>query len=489
MKMLKLIQNEIIKTLKRTSTKILLIISVVAILAAMGFANLIMSLNDMATSYMGVEDNWQEETKERINSIQKTLDTEGAHYDRQTVAELNAEKEVLELSIKYNVNYIYRFDNDFWKVKILSEIENAKTGLDVGLSKEENDKIVNEKTKLLENNDYAGYIEWQKQNIKAMYDKKEMTKEEYEDEIYLLDIQKKYEIYKEEEGMFNWKGSVLEDIRTMRDSLRTGIGSTGKLLKLEEIENLKDNIKIAEYRLENNVPAVSSGSNARSLYDLFAPSFSLLAISILMIIIAGSSISTEISKGTIKFLLFTPNKRWKVLLSKIISAVILLLVITLVLSLLTVVIGNICFKDEGTTYVYIQNGEAKALSNLSYTILYYLVSDIDILVYMLFAFMLSTITRNTALSVGVSIACYVGSGTIMQILNQFITADWIKFIPFNNLGLVDKIFVNNISYNQMQQLSSMLNQTTLGFSLTVLAVCAVLMVITTFDSFNKRDIV
>ena len=67
MKMLKLIQNETIKTLKKTSTKILLIISVVAIFAAMGFANLIMSLNDMASNYMGMADNWQEETKERIS--------------------------------------------------------------------------------------------------------------------------------------------------------------------------------------------------------------------------------------------------------------------------------------------------------------------------------------------------------------------------------------------------------------------------------------
>lgn len=481
MKMLKLIQNETIKTLKKTSTKILLIISVVAIFAAMGFANLIMSLNDMASNYMGMADNWQEETKERISSIQKMLEQESTHYDRQTITELKAEKETLELSLKYNVNYIYRFDNNSWKVQVLSAIEQAKL--------KNNEKDANEKIAMLDKNDFAGYVELQKQNVKTRYDKQEISKEEYEDEIYVLEIQKKYEIYKESEGLLGWKGTTLEDIRTMKQNLRTGIGGQGKLLKLEEIEKLNDNIKIAEYRLENNVPAVSTGSNARSLYDLFAPSFSLLAVSILMIIIAGSSISTEISKGTIKFLLFTPNKRWKVLFSKIASAVIVLLILTLVLSLLTVIVGNIFFKDQGTTYVYVQNGEAKALSNLSYTILYYLVSDIDILIYMLFAFMLSTITRNTALSVGVSIACYIGSGTIMQILNQFITADWIKFVPFNNLGLVDKVFTSNMTYTTMTQVSGFLNNTSLGFSLIVLAVCAILMIITTFDSFNKRDIV
>ena len=108
---------------------------------------------------------------------------------------------------------------------------------------------------------------------------------------------------------------------------------------------------------------------------------------------------------------------------------------------------------------------------------------------MIFAFMLSVITRNTALSVGVSIACYIGSGIIMQIINQFITADWVKFIPFNNLGLADSIFANNISYTAMQNISNSISGNSVGFSLAVLGVCVILMTITMFDSFNKRDIV
>ena len=107
---------------------------------------------------------------------------------------------------------------------------------------------------------------------------------------------------------------------------------------------------------------------------------------------------------------------------------------------------------------------------------------------MLFALTLSVVTRNTALSVGVSIACYVGSGTIMELINYFISADWLKFIPFNNMGLVDKIFINNITYMQMQSVSSFTNEVSIGFSLVVLSVCAILMLITMFDSFNKRDI-
>ena len=77
----------------------------------------------------------------------------------------------------------------------------------------------------------------------------------------------------------------------------------------------------------------------------------------------------------------------------------------------------------------------------------------------------------------------------MGLINQFITADWIKYIPFNNLGLADKIFANNLSYVAMQNASSMLNNVSIGFSISVLVVCSILIITTMFDSFNKRDIV
>ncbi len=121
-------------------------------------------------------------------------------------------------------------------------------------------------------------------------------------------------------------------------------------------------------------------------------------------------------------------------------------------------------------------------------ILYYLVSCIDIAIYMLFALMLSTLTHNTALSVGVSIACYIGSGMVMQIVNMLITADWIKFIPFNNLNLVQRIFENTSTYTMTQSMAASSANVSIVFSLAVLAICSILMIITTFDSFNKRDI-
>lgn len=495
MKIVKLIQNETIKTLKKTSTKILIILSVVALLGSVGLSKLIMSVGDYTNSYIFNQEDWKEQMKEQISSLKRTLELEQSHYDQETISKMKAELEIYELALKYDINYYSYYNSNYWKIELLSEIQNEK--LDIFLremmqnneGKEEKGQKIDAKIKLLENNDFSGYIEAKKQEAKQKWEHKEIEKAEYEEKISLLEIREKYGIYQEDNTIYNWKETVYQDITVMKRTLRTGINlQTGKLLKLEEIEELKDNLKIAEYRLEHDIPILESGSSARSLYDMFAPTFSLGFVAILMIMIVGASISTEISKGTIKFLLFTPNKRWKVLLSKIVSALIILVTLTLVLSTLTVLIGNLCFQEAGTNYVFVQGGEAKVLPNFVYTLLYFLISNVDIVMYMLFACMFSVLTRNTALSVGISIACYLGSGTIMQLINYYVAADWVKFVPFNNLGLADKVFANNLSYQTMQNVSAFGNQISIGFSLCVLAVCAILMLVTMFESFNKRDI-
>jgi len=489
MKIIKLIQNETIKTWKKTSTKILIILSIVALIGAVGFAKLIISLTDYTSGVLGNQE-WEIMTKQRINELKEVI-SETSKYDEITIAQSKAELDVCEIALKYKINNIYYY-NDYWKLEILDEITLAKNEIYLGKNVEANQKLVDQRIASLDKDDYLDYLEEKKKEYKTELDNKQISQEEYEDQIYLLELRKKYDIYKEPtKDILGWKEHTYEDICLMKETLRTGIDkNTGKMLKINEIENLENNIKIAEYRLEKDIPNLDSTSSARGLYDAMAPQFSMLLVALLMVIIAGSSVSTEVSKGTIKFLLFTPNKRWKVLLSKILSAVLILLVLTILLSLLSTIIGNVFFEEQGTEYVYVSsNGEVHSLPNIIYTMLYFLASTIDILIYMLFAFMFSVLTRNTALAVGISVGCYVGSGIVMNLINYYISADWVKFIPFNNLGIADQIFTNNISYSTMQMASEALSGNSVGFSLAVLGVCSVLMIVSMFDSFNKRDIV
>ena len=431
--------------------------------------------------------------KDEISAMKYELETEKSKYDAETIADTKATIEIYEIALENNINFMYTYSYN-WKIQLLEEIQSAKTEIYLDEAyKEAKEKSIDERITLLKNDDYSGYIELLKKDENIKLHDKIITQEEYDDNIYLLNLKQKYGIYKDESITTGWKETTYEDIKTIKQDLRTGMNAiSGKILKADEISKLEDSLKIDEYRLENNVPAVVSMSSARETYDIFAPAFSMLIVALLMIMIAGSSISTEISKGTIKFLLFTPNKRWKILLAKIISAVLILIIVTVCLSLLSVVIGNIFFEEAGTEYVYIRNGEVSSLPNLTYMLLYFLASGIDILVYLFFAFMLSVVTRNTALSVGVSIGCYVGSGIIMNLINYYFTADWVKFIPFNNLEMADRIFSNNLSYSSIQMVGQSVSgimNTNIVFSLAVLGTYVLLMIVTMFDSFNKRDIV
>jgi ABC-2 type transport system permease protein len=108
---------------------------------------------------------------------------------------------------------------------------------------------------------------------------------------------------------------------------------------------------------------------------------------------------------------------------------------------------------------------------------------------MVFALMLSTVARNSAVAVGLSIATYLGGSTIMQIVNIFVKKDWIKFIPFNNLSLQSRIFNGDVSYSASSMISGLTGNIPVSFSFAVLGVCVFLMLVTMFDSFRKRDIV
>ena len=499
MKIIKLIQNETIKTFKKTSTKILIILAVLALLGAVGFAKGITALSNYAMNFVDEETNWKDQMQKKLNYLKKTVE-DGNNYNADSLADIKAQIEIYEFALENNINFETIYNGNYWKRQAIDEIQNARTQVIIyentkyltkeqKKDKQEKQEYVEERLNLLKKDDFNGYMRLLKDEQKEMLDNKEIDQDEYDVNIYLLDIKEKYEIYKYDGIEYSSRQNIYYDIQVIKENLRTGFNqNTGKLLKPSEVKDMEDSLKIDAYKLEHEIPIVESMTDERAIYDTVSKQFSMLMVSLLMIIIAGSAISNEISKGTIKFLLFTPNKRWKILLAKVISAILILLVLTVVLALLSVLVGNIFFEKAGSEYIYIKDGEVQSLSYLSYTILYFLASSIDILVYMFFAFMLSTITRNTALSVGVSVACYVGSGIVMNLINAYIKADWVKYIPFNNLGIADKIFSSTISYSTYQMASDMLNNVSVWFSLGVLGISTLLMIVTMFDSFNKRDI-
>ena len=333
-------------------------------------------------------------------------------------------------------------------------------------------------------------MEMQKQNVTKDYERGTITKQEYDDQMTILDLKAKYEIGKSSDEEY-WRRTLLSSIEAMQKSIRTGIDQeTNKVLTAESKQKYEDTIKMDIYRLEHNMAPTQNTENSRTVFELLAENFVMAVIAIAAIVIAGGEISTEVSNGTIKFWALTPNKRWKILLAKLLSVLFYILVITIIMALLSILCSNLFFTEPANEYIYVENGTIKTIANAPYTIEKYLVKAIPVVIFALFALMLSTITRNTAVSVSFSVATYMGNGMVMAILNTFIKKDWIRYIPFNNLNIVDKIFVNSPNpISITSSVSTFATSTSLEFSLAVLGVCAILMLVTMFDSFNHRDII
>lgn len=472
-KIWKLFVDENIKTWKKLSTKILIIVILIALIGSLAIVKIAEKISKSnQTSVNSTLDDGKVFLEGVINSLEEELQNE--QLDEQTRKEYEKQLKNYKLLLKYNVSP-YKTS---WKSEAIDKIVNSENELATKIEK------------TLEDDDFAQYIEIQKQELKKEFDNGAIGEQEYKDQITILDLKEKYEIGKSEDDPY-WKTAILTQIQNAQKSLRTGIDTSDynkKVLTVERKQELEESILMNTYRLEHNMPTIEYTQNFRTIYEYLAPTFVVAVIAITAIVMAGGAISTEISSGSIKFWALTPNKRWKILTAKILSILFYIIVITLVMSVLTVILGNIFFDTQAETYLFVKDGNVDELGNAVYLISLYFAKLIPVIIFALFALMLSVLTRNTAVAVSFSVAIYIGNTIAMAIINQFITKDWIRFVPFNNLNIADKIFPNASNPISFAT-DGFATSTSLGFSLAVLGVCAILMLVTMYDSFNRRDII
>ena len=314
MKIFKLFISENIKTWKKFSTKVLLVIVLLSIMAVLGITKLMQKLDNNVTYTREVANYNEENLKSQIEYLKSELENDS--LDEVSKQNIQKQIEQYQLCLDYNIDGY----GSTWRNDIVEQIVDAKMIDDT----EKAEKLI----KLLKEDNFNEYIEIQRQSLKESLKSKSITEQEYNDEILVLDLKEKYEIGKDEQEN-TWKNYAIIEIETNQKSLRTGINQqTRKVLKAEEKQELEDAIKIDIYRLENNIPTAEQGSdnNYRMRYEMMAPTFVVAVISIIAIIIAGGAISTETSEGTIKFWALTPNKRWKILTAKILSLIFYILI-------------------------------------------------------------------------------------------------------------------------------------------------------------------
>ena len=235
----------------------------------------------------------------------------------------------------------------------------------------------------------------------------------------------------------------------------------------------ENKLKIAEYRLENDIPTPPSN-----------PWSALLTLSGLMemviifaIIIAADMVAGEYTAGTMKLLLIRPHSRTKILLSKYI-AVSLFAVVMLALLVVFGYATNALFYGSGniyTTDLFLnQQGQIVQQNVLMQVIKMYGLSIFPVMGYVTLAFAVSTILRNSALAVGISLFIMIVGNSMIEATAKM---EGLKYLPFANSDI--SLYIFHLPARP---------EMTLGFSISVLLAYIFTLTFISWAVFKKRDV-
>lgn len=267
----------------------------------------------------------------------------------------------------------------------------------------------------------------------------------------------------------NWRQDIQAEITMLENQLPSSPEEEKPLIQTQIDQN-------QEY-LDKNIDPTAK-TNWHFMNDVVIGVSSL--VTLFVVVVGSANVAAEFSDGTIKQLLIRPHRRWSILLSKYIAVIIyaLLLIATLVVS--GYIIGLILFGSGDFNMKIFEvtlEGRKEAIVGTQFFLkmLYYLPS---LLVIMSIAFMLSTLFKSQALAVGIGIFVLFFSSTlggiILMLADKYV---WAKFLIFPHLDLTVYALQERI-----------LEDITLPFSLSILALYYAIFMIITFFFFQKRDI-
>ncbi|KMN41910.1 ABC transporter permease [Lysinibacillus sp. LK3] len=277
-------------------------------------------------------------------------------------------------------------------------------------------------------------------------------------------ITKYYEVKSPTEG--SWQDIEQDAIQSYKEKL------AGEDLTEEDKAYFQEQMAISEYRLANDAPSQKDSSLASFMSFT---SGMLTLVTLFTVITAASIVSSEFSTGTIKMLLTRPMSRAKVLTSKLLTTFLFGLLLYVVNVVVSALIGLVLFGMGTGVELEMVNGQVveKAVwSDLAY---HYLLSGGDFVMSTLFAFLIGSVFRSSSLAIGLTMFLSFTGGMIVMFLSRY---DIVKYIWLTHSDLTQYEHGGG----------SMIADVTLPFSLTVLAIYAVVFLVISYSTFMKRDV-
>ena len=248
--------------------------------------------------------------------------------------------------------------------------------------------------------------------------------------------------------------------------------------KLEYNSYLEDQAE-SRYILETGRD-MHNANSLKGILENFYSQFGIFLI-VVVVMIAGTIVSEEFNKGTIKLLLVKPYTRNKILMAKAITTLMMIIFIIVVTLVMQILIGGIIFgfdslSEPVVAYNFNTNTmeEMNIFANLGVQTLTQLLM---IILLATLAFAISTIFTNSTLAITISLLGYMSASIInqlaigynLQFMKYFVTMNW------------DLSMYANGALPYMEGMN-------MTMSVIICIVYFLIMMIPTFIVFKKRNI-
>ena len=470
---MKLVKNELYKILHKRSTKIFLVIALIFVI----LTNLIYRYSDdllvFSTTYYEDYDMALSYVNDYENS--GIGDKELYNYYKSFI-------ETYDLANNYDSNswQYQKYMEDYWNL-LQEYYRYLDEELDASLISNELEETKNN----IENNNWQYFVNNDTNNINESINNIKNSlnaslsnneKINYEKELFILEEQLKLNEYRIENDVAFGNDYLNDAINAINNSLY----SMAEYQYSNDID-YQDSVKSYYenwYILDNKVDT-NNNQTLRSVFVNFFNEYSFLIL-VFGIMIAGGIVSDEFSKGTIKSLLIIPHKRSKILLAKYISVLIMLLFIIGIFIVSELLIGGILMGFGSLSIpvvVYnITDSCLEVLNIFGYLILQILANLPQIILLVTLAFACSVIVNSTAFSIVIPFCGIIAAELInafalaydIKILNYFVTTNW-DFTVYLFGGT--SLFGNSLIH-----------------AIIVCLVYLIIMLVVTFIVFKKKDI-
>ena len=483
-----LIKNELIKIFRKKSVYIILIVMFLFMILTNCIYRYMYS--DVISEEYRLDDTYISEARENIKDIDTNLNSENRNYYINTKTDVD----YYDLYKKYDKNswQAYIIKRDFYNYLYECNVYKYGTPTDKAAFAENPENVLNKKIESLNVSDWKQYVNEEMNVIKnQITELKEEKSQLPKDSSEIKSLDGEIKNLETKLGFYNMRieKNIPYGNDYLNNALDTIINSIGmdysydepNMSYREKVEKQQDiqQVEKAKYILDNKKDINNNGTARGVLLNMFTEYSLFLIVFVAMIL--GGMISSELEKGTIKMLLVKPYTRGKILLSKYIVSLLMIVFIFVTAVLMQTVIGGLMFGFDSLSIPVVEYN-FNTNSIVTYNVFAYvgLLALCNLPMYILLgtlAFTLSSLFGNSVISIVLPI---MGSAA-GSIINQLAISRSIKQVaisPTLNWDFTEYLFGRLPSYEF----------TNFKFAIGVCVAYWGIMMVISYISFKKREI-